>query len=169
MNMSQAQFMRTDVYTTVVNALKETGFDAHYLEIEVTETMAMTDIEHTVNVLNKIHSLGVSISMDDFGTGYSSLASLKTIPFDILKIDRSLVCDVNDNDTSRRITSAIVAMGKALKMVVLAEGVETDEQSKLLTDLGCDLAQGYYYSKPQPAEKIEEMLLSMPKQTKMAI
>lgn len=168
-NMSQAQFMRTDVYTTVVNALKETGFDAHYLEIEVTETMAMTDIEHTVNVLNKIHSLGVSISMDDFGTGYSSLASLKTIPFDVLKIDRSLVCDVNDNDTSRRITSAIVAMGKALKMVVLAEGVETDEQSKLLTDLGCDLAQGYYYSKPQPAEKIEEMLLSMPKQTKMAI
>ena len=162
-NMSQAQFMRTDVYSTVVHALEETGFDAKYLEIEVTETMAMTDVEHTVNVLNKIHSLGVSISMDDFGTGYSSLASLKTIPFDVLKIDRSLVCDVNDNDTSRRITSAIVAMGKALKMVVLAEGVETDEQSKLLTDLGCDMAQGYYYSKPQPAEKIEEMLTAMTK------
>lgn len=157
--MSQAQFVRTDVYATVVKALDETGFEPRYLEIEVTETMAMTDVEHTVSVLNKIHSLGVSISMDDFGTGYSSLASLKTIPFDVLKIDRSLVCDVNDNDTSRRITSAIVAMGKALKMIVLAEGVETDEQNRLLTDLGCDLAQGYYYSKPCPANEIETMLI----------
>lgn len=157
-NMSQAQFVRTDVYGTVVHALAETGFDPHCLEIEVTETMAMTDVDYTVAVLNRIHNLGVSISMDDFGTGYSSLASLKTIPFDVLKIDRSLVCDVNDNDTSRRITSAIVAMGKALKMIVLAEGVETNEQSRLLTDLGCDLAQGYYYSKPCPASEIEEML-----------
>lgn len=167
-NMSQAQFVRTDVYGTVVHALAETGYDPSCLEIEVTETMAMTDIEHTVGVLNKIHELGVLISMDDFGTGYSSLASLKTIPFDILKIDRSLVCDVNDNDTSRRITSAIVAMGKALKMVVLAEGVETDEQSRLLTDLGCDLAQGYYYSKPRPAEDIEKILAS-PSHSDMAI
>ncbi len=158
-NMSQAQFVRTDVYATVVRVLEETGFDPQYLEIEVTETMAMTDVEHTVGVLNKIHALGVSISMDDLGTGYSSLASLKTIPFDVLKIDRSLVCDVNENDTSRRITSAIVAMGKALKMIVLAEGVETGEQSKLLTDLGCDMAQGYYYSKPCPANEIETMLI----------
>lgn len=167
-NMSQAQFVRTDVYATVVKALAETGYDPKYLEIEVTETMAMTDVEHTVSVLNKIHSLGVLISMDDFGTGYSSLASLKTIPFDVLKIDRSLVCDVNDNDTSRRITSAIVAMGKALKLVVLAEGVETDEQKRLLTDLGCDLAQGFYYSKPCPASEIESMLI-IPANSNVAI
>ena len=157
-NMSQAQFVKTDIYATIVKALDETKLDPQCLEIEVTETMAMTDVEHTVNVLNKVHALGVSISMDDFGTGYSSLASLKAIPFDVLKIDRSLVCDVNDNDTSRRITSAIVAMCKAMKMVVLAEGVETDEQSKLLTDLGCDLAQGYYYSKPRTADEIEVIL-----------
>lgn len=168
-NMSQAQFVRTDVYATIVHALAVTGFDAKYLEIEVTETMAMTDVDHTVSVLNRIHGLGVSISMDDFGTGYSSLASLKTIPFDVLKIDRSLVCDVNDNDTSRRITSAIVAMGKALKMIVLAEGVETDEQSRLLTDLGCDLAQGYYYSKPRPANEIEEMFIQPVHSADMAI
>lgn len=161
-NMSQSQFVRTDVFGTIVHALAETGLDPRLLEIEVTETMAMTDVDYTVAVLNRIHNLGVSISMDDFGTGYSSLASLKTIPFDILKIDRSLVCDVNDNDTSRRITSAIVAMGKALKMIVLAEGVETDEQSKLLTDLGCDLAQGYYYSKPCPAGEIEAMMTTPP-------
>ncbi len=158
-NMSQVQFTRTDVYDTVSRALAETELDPQWLEIEVTETMAMTDVDRTVSVLEKIHELGVSISMDDFGTGYSSLASLKTIPFDVLKIDRSLVCDVNENDTSRRITGAIVAMGKALKMVVLAEGVENVEQTKLLTEIGCDLAQGYYYSKPRPASEIEAMLM----------
>jgi len=158
-NMSQAQFLKTDVYASVTRALAETGLEPKYLEIEVTETMAMTDVERTVDVLGKIHDLGVSISMDDFGTGYSSLASLKTIPFDVLKIDRSLVCDLSDNDTSRRITGAIVAMGKALRMVVLAEGVETDEQSKLLGEIGCDLAQGYFFSKPLPASEIETMLI----------
>ena len=159
-NMSQAQFDSTDVYSTVLETLKETGLDARFLEIEVTETMAMTDVEHTVDVLGKIHKLGVSISMDDFGTGYSSLASLKTIPFDVLKIDRSLVCDVSDNETARRITGAIVAMGRALKMVVLAEGVETGEQCGLLSEIGCDLAQGYYFSRPHPAVEIESMLMA---------
>lgn len=157
-NMSQVQFQRTDVFASVVEALEKTGLDPQWLEIEVTETMAMTDVERTVGILDKIHKLGVSISMDDFGTGYSSLASLKAIPFDVLKIDRSLVCDVNENDTSRRIAGAIVAMGKALKMVVLAEGVENVEQTKLLTEIGCDLAQGYYYSRPCPSEEIEKLL-----------
>lgn len=157
-NMSQVQFQRTDVFASVSKALEETGLDPEWLEIEVTETMAMTDVDRTVGILDKIHKLGVSISMDDFGTGYSSLASLKAIPFDVLKIDRSLVCDVNENDASRRIAGAIVAMGKALKMVVLAEGVENIEQSKLLTEIGCDLAQGYYYSKPCPSDEIERML-----------
>lgn len=157
-NMSQVQFQRTDVYASVCKALAESGLDAQWLEIEVTETMAMTNVERTVGILENIHKLGVSISMDDFGTGYSSLASLKAIPFDVLKIDRSLVCDVNENDTSRRIAGAIVAMGKALKMVVLAEGVENIEQTKLLTEIGCDLAQGYFYSKPCPSAEIERLL-----------
>ncbi len=158
-NMSQAQFARTDVYQSVVKALGESGLEPQYLEIEVTETMAMTDVDRTVGILERIHDLGVSISMDDFGTGYSSLASLKTIPFDVLKIDRSLVCDVDANDTSRRITGAIVAMGKALHMVVLAEGVESVDQCRFLTEVGCDLAQGFYYSKPRPASEIESMLI----------
>lgn len=158
-NMSQAQFQKTDVYESVTRALEMTGLEPKYLEIEVTETMAMADVDRTVDVLGRIHALGVSISMDDFGTGYSSLASLKTIPFDVLKIDRSLVCDLNENDASRRITGAIVAMGKALKMVVLAEGVETNAQSKVLGEIGCDLAQGYYFSKPLPASEIETMLI----------
>lgn len=158
-NMSQAQFTRTDVYATVVKALEESGFDPTLLEIEVTETMAMTDVDRTVGVLERIHDLGVHISMDDFGTGYSSLASLRSIPFDVLKIDRSLVCDVSDSDAARRITGAIVAMGKALHLVVLAEGVESLEQCRFLTEAGCDLAQGFYYSKPCPASEIESMLI----------
>ncbi len=161
-NMSQAQFTRTDVYATVVKALEETGFDPNLLEIEVTETMAMTDVDHTVDVLERIHELGVHISMDDFGTGYSSLASLRSIPFDVLKIDRSLVCDVNDSDAARRITGAIVAMGKALHLVVLAEGVENLEQCRFLTEAGCDLAQGFYYSRPCPASDIEDMFVMPP-------
>lgn len=161
-NMSQAQFTKTDVYATVVKALEETGFDPNMLEIEVTETMAMTDVEHTVDVLERIHELGVHISMDDFGTGYSSLASLRSIPFDVLKIDRSLVCDVNESDAARRITGAIVAMGKALNLVVLAEGVENLEQCRFLTEAGCDLAQGFYYSRPCPASDIEDMFIMPP-------
>ncbi len=158
-NMSQAQFYRTDVVTTVTNVLEETGIDPSLLEIEVTETMAMQDIQRTISVLGRIRSMGVSISMDDFGSGYSSLSSLKTIPLDILKIDRSLVCDIDENDVSKRITSAIVELAKAMKLVILAEGVETPEQCRYLTGIGCDLAQGYYYSKPRPAEEITALML----------
>lgn len=162
-NMSQAQFYRTDVISTVKNVLEETGLDPKWLEIEVTETMAMRDIERTINVLGCIRSMGVSISMDDFGSGYSSLSSLKTIPLDILKIDRSLVCDLDENDVSKQITGAIVNLGKAMKLVILAEGVETEKQCEFLTKIGCDLAQGYYYSKPRPAAEITALLL-MPKE-----
>lgn len=158
-NMSQAQFYRTDVYSTIKSALRETGLDPKYLEIEVTETMAMQDIDRTIGVLGRIRKLGVSISMDDFGSGYSSLSSLKMIPLDILKIDRSLVCDIDENDVSKQITGAIVDLGKAMQLVVLAEGVETQGQCEILTDIGCDLAQGYYYSKPRPAKDIEAMLM----------
>lgn len=159
-NMSQAQFYRTDVVATVTNVLQETGIDPSLLEIEVTETMAMQDIQRTINVLGRIRDMGVSISMDDFGSGYSSLSSLKTIPLDILKIDRSLVCDLDENDVSKQITGAIVDLGKAMKLKILAEGVETSEQCRYLADIGCDLAQGYYYSKPRPADEITMMFLS---------
>ena len=158
-NMSQAQFYRTDVYATISAALAETGLDPKWLEVEVTETMAMQDINRTISVLGKIRELGVSVSMDDFGSGYSSLSSLKTLPLDILKIDRSLVCDLDDNKVSKQITNAIVELGKAMKLVVLAEGVETRGQIDFLTEIGCDLAQGFFYSKPRPAKDIEALMV----------
>lgn len=157
-NMSQEQFYRTDVYSTIQKALELTNLSPEFLEIEVTETMAMKDIDRTINVLGKIRALGVSISMDDFGSGYSSLSALKTIPLDILKIDRSLVCDIDENCVSKQITGAIVELGKAMKLVVLAEGVENKAQIEYLAKIGCDLAQGYYYSRPRPADDITEML-----------
>ncbi len=168
-NMSQAQFYCTDVIATVREVLEETGLPSELLEIEVTETMAMKDIERTVRVLGDIRGMGVTVSMDDFGSGYSSLSSLKTIPLDILKIDRSLVCDLDENDVSKQITGAIVDLGKAMKLVILAEGVETSEQNHFLAEAGCDLAQGYLYSKPCSASEITAMLLLPNKQLKAKV
>lgn len=158
-NMSQAQLYQTDVVASVKNALAESGIDPSCLEVELTETMAMIDIDRTVSILNSLKDLGVSISMDDFGTGYSSLSSLKILPIDLLKIDRSLVYDIETNYTARQITKAIVDMGKAMDLTILAEGVETEKQKELLRELGCDIVQGYLYSKPQPAAVIERMFL----------
>lgn len=158
-NMSQAQLYQTDVVASVKNVLDESGVDPSCLEVELTETMAMIDIERTISVLNSLKDLGVSISMDDFGTGYSSLSSLKILPIDLLKIDRSLVYDLETNVTARRITKAIVDLGKAMDITILAEGVETEGQKEILAELGCDIIQGYLYSKPQPAAVVERMFL----------
>ena len=158
-NMSQAQLYQTDVVASVKNALAESGIDPSCLEVELTETMAMIDIDRTISILNSLKDLGVSISMDDFGTGYSSLSSLKILPIDLLKIDRSLVYDIETNYTAKQITKAIVDLGKAMDLTILAEGVETEKQKELLSELGCDIIQGYLYSKPQPAAVVERMFL----------
>lgn len=158
-NISQMQLYRTDVVGTVKNALLESGLDAEYLEIELTETMAMQDIERTISILKEIQALGVSISMDDFGTGYSSLSALKLLPINILKIDRSLITDIAENSTSYSIVKAIVELGKALELEVLAEGVETEVQRDILSHLGCTIAQGFFYGKPLSANDIEKEFL----------
>lgn len=158
-NMSQAQLYQTDVVNTIRTAIEESGLDPKYLEVEVTETMAIIDIERTISVLNEIKKLGVSISMDDFGTGYSSLSSLKTLPIDTIKIDKSLIYDIESNVTARHITKAILDLGKAMKLDILAEGVETDGQREILGELGCDIVQGFLYSRPQPAAVVERTFL----------
>ena len=147
-NVSQAQFYETDIVCTIKDVLGSTGLDAKWLDIELTETMAMKDIDRTIKILNEIRELGCSISMDDFGSGYSSLSSLKIIPIDTLKIDRSLVIDVETNIASKHITTAIVNLAKSMKVTVLAEGIETIGQSDFLADLNVDLAQGYLYGRP---------------------
>ncbi|MBO5376915.1 MAG: GGDEF domain-containing protein [Ruminiclostridium sp.] len=157
-NMSHDQLLKTDVVAAIKKALDETQLDPAQLEIEITETMAMQDINRTIELLKKIRSLGVCVSMDDFGTGYSSLSALQQLPVDILKIDRSLIFDICFNPTSYNIIKAIVEMANALDLEVLAEGIETEEQSEILRKLGCHIAQGYFYSKPLSAENMEKML-----------
>lgn len=167
-NMSQAQLYQTDVVTSVRNALEETGISASCLEVELTETMAMIDIDRTISVLNSLKKLGVSISMDDFGTGYSSLSSLKILPIDLLKIDRSLVYDIETNKIARQITKTIIDLGKAMNLTILAEGVENNAQKDILETFGCDIIQGFLYSKPQPAAIIEKKFLIPAMERKMA-
>ena len=167
-NMSQAQLYQTDVVASVKTALEESGISPDCLEVELTETMAMIDIDRTVSILKSLKKLGVSISMDDFGTGYSSLSSLKILPIDLLKMDRSLVIDIESNKTTRTIAKAIVDMSKAMDLTVLAEGVETEAQRDILDELGCDVVQGFLYSKPQPAALIERAFLIPELERRMA-
>ncbi|MCL2633277.1 MAG: EAL domain-containing protein [Oscillospiraceae bacterium] len=158
-NMSQIQLYKTNVVETLKRALDESGLEPQYIEIELTETMAVQDIKHTIRVLENIKKLGVSISMDDFGTGYSSLSSIKQLPIDILKVDRSLIHDLCDNPASENIARAVIEMGKAMNFLVVAEGVETQEQWDILNKLGCDEAQGYFHGKPLSAADIEKKFL----------
>lgn len=128
--------------------LLETGFDPHLLELEITESSILDQVEENKNLLNRIHGLGVKISIDDFGTGYSSLSELKNLPVQTLKIDQSLVRDLPDDKDDEAISRAVIAMGHALELSVIAEGIETRSQLEVLKDTGCDYYQGYLLGKP---------------------
>lgn len=155
-NMSKKLFYETDIVETVKTALEESNLDPMFFELELTETVAVKNITLTIEILEKLKALGVIISMDDFGSGYSSLANLKHLPIDILKIDRSLVYDIDVNPTSQKMIKAIVEMGKAMGLRVVSEGVETKIQLDILTELGCDEAQGYFYGQPISVAEIEK-------------
>ena len=159
-NLSAQQFQRSSLVRSVMNILAATGFDPHCLELEVTESAAMHDVQFAINVLKKLSHTGIQIAMDDFGTGYSSLSVLKHFPLDTLKIDRSFVMDLVDNPSDAAIASTIIALAKGLNFKVLAEGIETADQVKVLTAMGCDYAQGYWYSRPLTVAQIDEMLRS---------
>ena len=143
---------------TLRTVLEETGFDPAYLCLEVTESMVMGDPEIAIGMLHQIKALGVSISMDDFGTGYSSLAYLRRFPLTELKIDKSFVDGLGRDPESTAIVAAVMGMAHAMDLSVVAEGVETSAQVDALRALGCDEAQGYYYARPQAADRIDELL-----------
>ena len=152
-NLSARQF-ETNVPKMVRGILRESGISADSLGLEITEGIAMKNIDHNIQMLRELAELGLNISIDDFGTGYSSLAYLKRFPLNTLKIDRSFIVDITNNNDDCAITKAIIAMGQNLRLKVLAEGVETDDQVRLLRESGCDYIQGYYYSKPLPAPEV---------------
>jgi diguanylate cyclase (GGDEF)-like protein len=157
-NLSAKQFKDENLSQIVVSALHDTGLDPKLLELELTEGTLMDDAKATMVTLEQLRGIGVYLSIDDFGTGYSSMNYLKRFDVRALKIDRSFICGLPQDSENAAITRAIIAMAHGLKMVVVAEGVETDEQLVLLEQYGCDLVQGYYLGHPAPADTITQML-----------
>lgn len=147
-NISPAQFKHRDLPSKVKATLERTGFPAERLELEITESILISDTDIALSMLQELKEFGVRISMDDFGTGYSSLSYLKQFSFDKIKIDRSFVSQLEDNPDDAAIIRAILSMGQSLGMVATAEGVETNEQLRYLLDEGCDEAQGFLLGKP---------------------
>jgi len=157
-NVSAAQLDET-LADTVHEIVRDTGFDSTFLNLEMTESSVMKNIDFAVRTLNELKELGIKISIDDFGTGYSSLGYLKTLPIDVLKIDKSFVEDVTTDPDDASLVTAIVNLAHNLRLSVVAEGVETEEQLSFLNLLRCDEWQGYLFSKPLPAREFYKLLI----------
>ena len=157
-NLSLRQFGDPGLLQHVRSALETSGLHASQLELEITESTAMLDLQYTLDVLNQLKALGLKLAIDDFGTGYSSLAYLKRFPLDVLKVDQSFVRQLCTNREDQAITGAVINLAHSLGLDVIAEGVETQDQHRLLRDMGCDQIQGYLHGKPMPAADVGEWL-----------
>ncbi|BBO99726.1 putative bifunctional diguanylate cyclase/phosphodiesterase [Sulfuriferula nivalis] len=159
-NLSAVQFRQAGLGEMIVSIMNEVGLDcaSGCLEVELTESLVMKDVEGTISVLQMLHDVGMTISIDDFGTGYSSLSYLKRFPIDTLKIDQSFVRNLTIDQNDVAIVTAIIALGHGLKLRVIAEGVETVEQMECLRAMNCDEMQGYLFSKPVPADEVTRLL-----------
>ena len=157
-NLSAKEFLEPDLVWRVAQTLRDTGLDAAMLRIEITETVVMRDTHVARKVFFELKGLGVEIAIDDFGTGYSSLNYLRRLPADVLKVDRSFVTEVDHDEREAAIVRAVVHVAQALDMHVVAEGIERLEQSVVLAEIGCETAQGYYFSRPQDVATIERFV-----------
>jgi EAL domain-containing protein (putative c-di-GMP-specific phosphodiesterase class I) len=162
-NLTAREFDQSDLVEKVAAALAETGLEARFLDLEITESRAMQNAEATVRTLRGLKSLGVRISIDDFGTGYSSLAYLTRFPIDTLKIDQSFIRDITRDADDAALTAAMIAMAHNLNLQVVAEGVETEQQLAFLKAGHCDRMQGFLFSRPLPPDAVERALsLTLP-------
>lgn len=157
-NLSMRQFMQRNLVEMIRGVLTRTGLDPSWLELEITETVAMQDIDFTLNILEELKAMGIKIAIDDFGTGYSSLNYLKRFPIHTLKIDRSFVCDVLSNPQDAAIVDTIIVLAQNLNLRTVAEGVETREQLNFLLERQCKFMQGYLFSKPVSASEFEKLI-----------
>ncbi|WP_223495547.1 putative bifunctional diguanylate cyclase/phosphodiesterase [Pseudomonas sp. A-RE-26] len=157
-NISAIDFRQRDFIDNLATILKETGLPAHQLELEITESVLMQNVDDTVETLHKIKAMGVRLALDDFGTGYSSLSYLRRFPIDVLKIDQSFVRGLNVNSQDAQLISAIIGMGKSLELNIIAEGVETAEQLDFLRAQDCEEGQGFLFSKAVPAKDFAQLL-----------
>ncbi|MBC7516911.1 MAG: bifunctional diguanylate cyclase/phosphodiesterase, partial [Alkalinema sp. FL-bin-369] len=158
-NLSGRQFDHPNLVQTVSQILMETGLAPTYLELEVTESFLMEDVERSIDLLTQLKATGIMIALDDFGTGYSSLSYLKQFPVNMLKIDRSFIHDVASNPNSAAVTDAIIALAKSLNLGITAEGIEAQEQVDYLQLRGCHEGQGFYFSRPLPVDQITQLLI----------
>ncbi|PWK13056.1 sensor domain-containing protein [Tumebacillus permanentifrigoris] len=159
-NLSSSQFQQINLVDKVRDILRETGLHPQYLDLEITESIAMHNIDYVVSKLTQLEHLGVHISIDDFGTGFSSLSYLKKFPIHTLKIDRSFIQDITTDPDDASIVTAIRSMARSLNLDVVVEGVETIEQLEFLRTIECDKVQGFYYCKPVPAREFERLVVA---------
>jgi EAL domain-containing protein (putative c-di-GMP-specific phosphodiesterase class I) len=165
-NLSPKQFTAPNLFHMIEQTLAETGLAPQRLELEITERIFMENNDSTLSTLRRLKELGVRVSLDDFGTGYSSLSYLRSFPFDKIKVDRAFVSDLKDSSEHIVIVQAVVTIARALGMTTTAEGVETEDQQRFLTTLGCDEVQGYLYSAPVPIENVPEIIAKWASQKK---
>ncbi len=158
-NIAGPQLQRGNLINDVNEALKLSGLAANYLELEITEGFIMQQAKDAIQQLNELRIMGITISIDDFGTGYSSLSYLKQLPVQKIKIDQSFIRDIPDDTNDMAIADAIIAMGKSLGLIVIAEGVETQQQADFLKQFGCQEAQGFLYNKPLSIEEIHKQFI----------
>lgn len=162
-NLSARQFRDADIVEMVKEIIEETGIDPHRLELEITESIALDNIDYSVATIQQLREIGVTFSLDDFGTGYSSMNYLKLLPVSNLKIDKSFLDTIMDNQNEQKIVSMIIALAQTLNLVVIAEGVEKSDQADFLKKANCNKAQGYLYSKPISAMDAESLLITSSK------
>jgi EAL domain-containing protein (putative c-di-GMP-specific phosphodiesterase class I) len=159
-NLSARQFAQKTLLSDVARTIAQSGLTPDCLELEITESLVMTNPEHATETLHKLKDMGINLSIDDFGTGYSSLAYLKRFPIDCIKIDRSFIKDIPTEPDDMAITKGVIALGHSLRLKVIAEGVETKEQQDFLRSNDCDEMQGFLFSKPLPAQEVTALLKS---------
>ncbi len=159
-NLSPVQFRHGDLPALVHTVLLETGLSPSRLELEITENVLIDDFSRAQAILRRLKTLGAKIVMDDFGTGYSSLSYLQSFPFDKIKVDRSFVSDLETNNNNAAIVRAVISLTRSLKLPVLAEGVETEAQRRILRYEGCEQIQGYLIGKPLPILNYESIVNS---------
>ncbi len=157
-NLSPRQFMQHDLLDTITRILDKTELEPHFLELEITENTLVRDADRCIEILKEFREVGGTVSIDDFGTGYSSLSYLKNFPVDILKIDKVFTKDITTEPDHAAITLAVISMAHSLNLRVVAEGVETEAQFNFLRGKGCDELQGYFFSKPLPADEMTSLL-----------
>jgi len=168
-NLSARQFTQKTLLSDVARIIAQSGLTPDCLELEITESLVMTNPEHATETLHKLKAMGISLSIDDFGTGYSSLAYLKRFPIDCVKIDRSFIKDIPTEADDMAITKGVIALGHSLRLKVVAEGVETVEQQDFLRSNDCDEMQGYLFSKPLPAEEVMTLLKTHAQKPNLAV